>query len=189
MSRTVISQKHIKVMANRSMRFLKFRVLHANDSPHRIALGAAVGLFVAWTPALGLHILMALGLAILLRANKFIAIACVWVSNPFTVIAIYYPNYLLGKTLLKFFYANREISNTRVQEMFNQFSLSSGVSGFFHAEFWQSMFTFLWRKSPELWLGSVIMGLLVALTAYFVTYYFIIWYRKNHPHRRFLQHQ
>ena len=189
MSCTVISKKHIQVMGNRSMRFLKSRILHANDSPHRIAMGAAVGLFVAWTPALGLHMLMALALTILLRANKFVAIACVWVSNPFTVIAIYYPNYLLGKTVLKFFYTNKEMSSIRVREMLNQYSLYSGVSGFFHAEFWQSMFSLLWRKGPELWLGSVIMGLLVAFTAYFVTYYFIIWYRKTHPHRRFRQHQ
>ncbi|MCK5473761.1 MAG: DUF2062 domain-containing protein, partial [Planctomycetes bacterium] len=88
-----------------------------NDTPHRIAMGTALGLFVAWTPVLGLHILMVLGLALLLRANKFVAIVFIWVNNPLTMAAIYYPSYLLGRTILQPFRSNAVSSGTQTAEL------------------------------------------------------------------------
>ncbi len=169
----------------RLKRFLKFRILHVNDSPHRIAMGVALGLFIAWTPALGFHIFIALGLAILLRANKFVALLFIWANNPFTLIPIYYPNYLLGRAIMKTFHCKTELSSAQTQEMFSRIGSSASFAGIFHWRFWQNLFTFLWQKGPELWLGSLIIGLLVALAGYFITYRFIRWYRIVHPHRRF----
>lgn len=184
----MVTKKQIQVILNRWMRFFKFRILHANDSPHRIALGIALGLFLAWTPLYGFHILMALGLSILLRANKFAALTSVWVCNPFTIIPIYYPNYLLGRKLLRLFQVdtNAESSYNQIQQFFSQTSLYSNLAGLFQAKFWQNLFALLWYKSHELWIGSLIMAALVALAAYFVTCNLVIRYRKTHPHRRFL---
>ena len=185
----MIAQKHTRTKVNLLIRFFKFKVLHMNDSPHRIALGAALGFFIAWMPVIGLHILFVLGLTILLRANKFVALTCVWVSNPFTIFPIYYPNYLLGRTVLNLFRTSEELPNTQVHQLFNDFSSSSGLSGLFRIEFWRGLFEFLWSKNPELWLGSLIMAVLVALTIYFATYFLIVWHRKLRPHRRFSQYQ
>ena len=169
----------------RLKRFLKFRILHVNDSSHRIAMGVALGLFIAWMPALGFQIFIALGLAILLRANKFVALLFIWVNNPFTLIPIYYPSYLLGRAITRIFHCKAELSSAQTQEMFSRLDSSAPFTGIFHRQFWQNLFGFLWQKGPELWLGSILLGLLVASAGYFVTHHLICWYRKTHPHRRF----
>lgn len=92
-----------------ALRFIKRRILHTNDSPQRIARGIAVGLFTAWLPLLGIHIILALIFAAVLRANKAMAILFVWVSNPLTAPFIYYPCYRMGRFILSFFRLESEI--------------------------------------------------------------------------------
>ena len=48
------------------------------------------------------------------------------------------------------------------------------------------MFQFLFNVSVELWLGSIIIGLLVGGFSYLVSYKMIYWYRTNHPNARLL---
>jgi uncharacterized protein (DUF2062 family) len=56
------------------LRFIKFRILHVDDSAQRMARGVAAGCFVAYLPVLGLHIPLAFILAQLIRANKALAV-------------------------------------------------------------------------------------------------------------------
>jgi len=162
-----------------------YRVLHANDSPHRIAMGMALGLFVAWTPAYGLHILIVLPLAFLFRANKFLALTCIWVTNPFTLAFIYYPNYLLGKKIFDVFHLHSNPDSARLNENFAQFNSSIGLTGIFHAQFWKNLFEVVWLKGSELWLGSLVIGITIAVCAYFIIQYLVVRHRKAGGHRRF----
>ena len=73
----------------RTRRFLIVKVLHANDTPHRIALGIAIGVFIGLTPTVGLQMIIALALATALRANKVVCIPMVWITNPVTLVPIY----------------------------------------------------------------------------------------------------
>ena len=172
----------------RFSRFLKYKIIHANDSPHRIALGIAMGLFIAWMPALGLHMLLVLSLTFLIRANKFVAVMCVWISNPFTIIPIYYPNYLLGRIIMSPFRIEPLLSSAQITEIFNQFSPSAVITGFYQMQFWKNVFALFLKIGPELWLGSIIAGLIIAVTAYLVTNRIIVIHRKKNPHRRFRHH-
>jgi hypothetical protein len=61
----MMARRPIRAATNRLVRFVKLRILYANDSPHRIALGVAIGLFVAWTPLPGALMLTTLGLTYL----------------------------------------------------------------------------------------------------------------------------
>ena len=174
----MISKKIFPQKYQLILRFIKFRVLHIDDTPHRIALGIALGLFIAWTPLLGVHIFLALLLAFLLRANKFAAIASIWVSNPFTFVLIYYPNYLLGKILLKYFYpAAAQSADLQADTP----DLFSGFADIFTVDFWRNITVFFFEQGWPLWLGSIVMGLIVAGAGYCVTYVLIISHRKKSP--------
>ena len=76
-------------MWQRFKRFIKLRILHVSDSPHKIAMGVAIGIFVAWTPVIGPHMIMALALCALLRANKLVGVASVWVMQSVYLSALY----------------------------------------------------------------------------------------------------
>lgn len=185
----MIAKTYTRTRYDHLIRFLRYRILHINDSPHRIALGVALGLFTAWTPLLGFHVLIVLGLAFLLKANKFAAVICVWANNPFTLVPIYYPSYLLGRTVLKCFHPNGAASKAEIQGLFSESDLSVIPSNFFAVEHWQNLFAFLWQKCPELWIGSLIIGFLVAFAGYLTTYYLIVQHQRRYPHRRFSKHR
>ena len=160
--------------------FIQLRILHTEDSTHKIALGVALGLLIAWTPTLGIHIYLALALTFLFRANKFAALICIWVSNPLTIIAIFYPSYLVGNYVLKYFNPEAQLTNTQIKEIFNQFRSMPVLTQFFQIEFWKNIFLFLWQRGPALWMGSIVIGTIVATAGYFTTYYLVLWYRKKH---------
>ncbi len=68
----------------RAVEYLGHRVRRLPDSPHRIALGTAIGVFVCFTPLFGFHILAALLVAFILRGNLLAAFVATWVGNPLT---------------------------------------------------------------------------------------------------------
>lgn len=75
-------------------------VLRAQGTPESIARGGSIGVWVALTPTVGIQMLLVAGLAVPLRANLPVAMAMVWITNPVTVIPIYFSFYWLGTLLM-----------------------------------------------------------------------------------------
>lgn len=92
---TFFSDK-LKEYWKRTKHFCIHNILHADDPPHTLALGIAVGMFVALLPLIGIQMGLALVVAWLVKANKAVAVALVWISNPITMVPLYYPGYWLG---------------------------------------------------------------------------------------------
>lgn len=67
-----------------------------NGDPHYVALGMAIGVFVAITPTIPFHTILAIVLALIFKASKPAAVLGVWVSNPFTVVFLYIACYKVG---------------------------------------------------------------------------------------------
>lgn len=67
-----------------------------DDTPHRIALGGAIGMFFGLTPTVGIQMALVLMVAPLIRFNRLAALMAVYVSNPVTALPIYYFNYRIG---------------------------------------------------------------------------------------------
>ncbi len=164
----------VRFVLTRARRFFIYRVLHVDDTPHRIALGIATGIFIAWTPTVGFQMALTLLLSWLLGANKLAGLPFVWVSNPFTMFFIYYPNYLLGKSILGGKYPNAD------------FIEAINWSGNWIEKI-QSWWAETWKVFEPLWLGSIIAGVILGTIVYFVTYRSIVAYRKHwyktHPAR------
>jgi hypothetical protein len=162
-----------KAAADRFRRFLFYRVFSLNDTPHRIALGVAVGMFVAWTPTMPFQMVLTIAISALVGANKFVGVPFVWVTNPVTLIPIYGPNYILGSWLL-----GRESAIKQfISEMQSCMSFSGG--------FWETTKTW-WQATlnffAPLWLGSLLMGIVVAAVSYCLILWGVIKFRAVYHH-------
>ena len=77
------------------------RLLTLDDPPERTALAFAIGVFIAFSPFLGLHTIMATLVAILFRFNKIAVFAGTFINNPFlTLVPIIIASYAVGAFLL-----------------------------------------------------------------------------------------
>ena len=78
-----------------------FKLIRANDTPHAIALGFAFGMFFGTAIPLGQAVLAVL-FAFIFRANKIVAFAVTWVSNPYTTPFMYLFFCYIGSNYIKF---------------------------------------------------------------------------------------
>lgn len=86
---------------NKRNRLLSLRpvirwILKLRSSPRAIAGGLGVGMFIAFTPTVGIQIILAIVAATICNVNRAAAIAPVWITNPVTVAPVYTFNYWLG---------------------------------------------------------------------------------------------
>jgi len=84
----------------RGVDYIGKRMRRLPDSPHRIALGFAVGAFVSFSPFFGLHFLLAILLAWALRANMLAGVFGTAVGNPLTFPFISVTSLWLGRWML-----------------------------------------------------------------------------------------
>lgn len=165
----------------RTRAFIKFRIIHVDDSPHRIALGVALGMFTAFLPFLGLHTITALMLAVITRANKAIALLCSWISNPFTVIPIFVPCYLLGRAVVGIFRSTPPTDTAEVAHILTQtLSFSTLTSALTTTEFWREMAAFFGKIGVELMTGCLICGVTTAISSYFIIKQMVVVHREKH---------
>jgi len=74
-------------------------LLHLKDPPHRTALAFGAGIFIAFSPFLGLHTLIAIAIAFAFRLNRVAVVAGAWV-NVWALIPCYMFGTLIGALLL-----------------------------------------------------------------------------------------
>lgn len=84
----------------RGLQYVGHRVKRLPDTPHKISLGAAIGMFVCFSPILGVHMAMALVLVYILRANLVAAFITTMFGNPVTYPFIAAASLNLGRTVL-----------------------------------------------------------------------------------------
>ena len=142
-----------RIIVRRTRRIVWHSILHADDPPHRIALAVGLGVFVALTPTLGLQMLIVVYLAWLLNANKVLGLPIVWITNPLTVVPIYFPQYWLGAKLL---------GHTLVWEDWKDLGVDHGGWLANVKHFWQ----FAMEIAVPLWVGSLIVATVFGMLSY-----------------------
>ena len=73
---------------------------HVDGSPSRVAAAFGIGVFLAFSPLLGLHTALALAAALAFRLNKVAILTGAWINNPWTIAPIYSAGTLVGCALL-----------------------------------------------------------------------------------------
>lgn len=140
-------------------------MLHADDPPQRLALGVAIGVFVAFTPTFGVQMVLAACLSWMFRANKVVSVAAVWISNPATMVPMYYSAYHVGCWVLRQSPIDRA----------GFIALLHPPDGWLAATkfYWNQM----WSVAEPMWVGGVLVGLASAYLMYVFVDRFIRWYR------------
>lgn len=157
-------------------KLLAQRVLHTDDTPHAIALGAGIAMLVAFLPLIGLQTVISVGLAAFFRANKAICIPIVWITNPFTMVPIYGACGALGRFVLV-----SPGGSNRPTELF-ELQRGHGVP-FLELEFWRNLLYRLPELGREVWIGCVIVGCVLGIATYLLVRWGVVSYREQRRRR------
>ncbi len=124
---------------------------HLEDTPHRIAVAFGIGVFIAFSPLLGIHTAIALGIAFAFRLSRVAILIGAYVNNPWTVVPMFMGGTLLGCALLGV--------------------PSEGLGAIeWHLHGWAFYESLLHHLKPYLWpfvLGNTILGTVGGLAGYF----------------------
>lgn len=126
------------------------RLIRLRAEPDAVARGMALGLFIGMTPTFGIQMFLALIFAFVLRQNKIAALIGVWNTNPLTAPIIYGLEYEVGRVLMQLPHPE-----TAIQFDYN------------------TLRELGWLVASPLCLGSLILGVPVALIGYALTLHFV----------------
>lgn len=160
-------------------RLIRERILQVDDTPHRIAFGVLLGFIIGATPTIGLQMILYFFFATILSANKVSGILPVWLSNPVTAVPLYSFNWWLGMWILT---GNPRPDSARQAEVL---ALIEGAPGqdlpiwerIFSGDFWTQVWHTFLSLGIELWVGSLIVGVVLGVIGYWAAYRGVIRYR------------
>lgn len=84
----------------RSSRYVVKRILRLGGTPHAIALGVAAGVFISFTPFIGLHFVLGFVFAWLAGGNLVASAFGTFIGNPLTFPLIWASTFELGNWML-----------------------------------------------------------------------------------------
>jgi uncharacterized protein (DUF2062 family) len=139
----------------RPPKYLMMRVLRLTASPHAVAVGVAAGVFVSWTPFIGVHFVMAFVITYLLSGNMVAAaLGCAAFGNPLTYPFIWGITWEVGHLLL-----------SRQDQMAGQ---TIDLAELFH----KLHFTELWKPVLEpMLIGAIPPAAVTSVALYVLTFY------------------
>lgn len=151
-----------------------------HGEPAQIARGAALGTFIAFTPTLGVQLILAVFVATALRANRALALAFVWITNAFTALPIYMFCYEVGKALVGG--PGVAETGTRLRHVFRMADKHGSW------EIFDRMREGLALGGEVLWpmtVGGVIVGTACSVPVYFATLWLVklgrhVWQHHHH---------
>lgn len=150
----------------RARGFLAHKVLHTDDSPQAIALGAAIAVLVTFLPLIGVQTVIAVGLAAMVRANKAICVPIVWITNPFTMVPIYGTCLALGR------WVTSSPQDPATGGLGSPLEAKQSVSVL-------EVASWLLDMGREMWIGCIIVGLVLAVASYFLVWWGVVGYREQ----------
>ena len=153
-------------MVRRTISNFWHRLLSLDDTPERIALGFSVGVFLAFSPFLGLHTLLGLTLAFLFGLNRVAVLVGLFVNNPWTLLPIY-------------------AAATYIGGIFLGAPSSAVLPDFGWSRMWQSAYWVAlakqWRMLVPMLLGSAILSTLFSVLSYTGALYIL---KQHRPRNR-----
>lgn len=129
------------------------------DTPHRIALGTACGVFCSPLPMFG-QMVLGMILARIFGGNVIASMPWTWISNPFTTPFIWYGGYRLGLLITPGEWPL--LSFTKLDELVHQFAQLSLLDGI------REGYNLLVGIFVPLLVGTVLIGLVWGVLSYLI---------------------
>ena len=146
------------------------RLLAIDDPPERTALAFSIGIFIAFSPFLGLHTIMATVVAFAFRFNKVAIYTGTFINNPFlTLVPIIIGSYAVGA-----FFLGRPLQiPAEGIELLKDPHL-------FSRDYYRRLFLQSWNIVWPFSVGGMILSVVCSLLAYPLT----LWALRKHRLRR-----
>lgn len=163
----------------RSTQYLIHRMRRLPDEPHKIARGVFAGTFVNFPPIFGIQFISAGLLAWVMRGNILAALLCTFLSNPITtpviaIISLELGHWMLGidqRLDVRFIFNSFADAGTELWRNFKAIFTDAPTHWERLGDFWRTIYF------PYL-VGSILPGLVSALTGYYVTIPLVHAYQK-----------
>ena len=135
------------------------RLLAIDDPPERTALAFSLGVFIAFSPFLGLHTIMATLLAFIFRFNKVAIYSGTFINNPFlTLVPIILASYATGAFLM-----GRSLAlPAEGMELLKEPHLLTG-------DYWRRLFLHSWDVLLPFAIGGMVLSVVCSLASYPLT--------------------
>jgi len=135
-------------------------IIHLDDTPHSLALGTAIGVFIGLTPTVGIQMVLVMITAFLTRRffhfNRIAGLLGVYISNPVTTIPLYWYSYRLGTCFFE-----HHMTWAEFKRLFTDAELMN---------WWGTLKTVFFAVGPPLIVGSIVLGAILAVISYVLIY-------------------
>lgn len=134
-------------------------LMKLDDPPHKLALAFALGIFVAFSPTIGLHIILCIFLAWAFRLNKLVMFTAAFINNPWTIVPLYGFCIWFGIKI-----TGDDLASPHIE--WNNLSISNAY----------------FILKPYLWpyiAGTLVVGTIAAVVSYFVFLWAVQRYRRE----------
>lgn len=154
----------------RSTRYVGLRILRLQGNPHALALGVAIGTFVAALPIFGIQMLAAATLAWMFRASIAAALLATFLANPIVTPLLWVAAYAAGQVALG---AADPLSPAEIVSQFRDIGL------WFRTYDVSKASQMVWPLLKPLLLGSVLIGAALAAVGYWLSFHLATAYRHS----------
>ncbi len=141
-------------------------VLHVDDAPWKIALGLAVGVFISCTPLYGLHTLLAVGAALVLKVNKVATVTGAWLNLPWFAPFVYGLSLKVGEFILSGGEGLPSLSGKGLGDLAALIGPYLSIERF--SEGFLASSKLLFAVSKALFVGTTVVGIVAGLVTYVV---------------------
>ncbi|MDX6613429.1 MAG: uncharacterized protein QOD75_2615 [Blastocatellia bacterium] len=149
------------------------RLLAIDDPPERTALAFSIGVFITFSPFIGLHTIIATILAFLFRLNKIAIYTGTYINNPLTLVPIIVVSYGLGALILG---RSPQIPPEGMELLQNPHPLTGS--------YYRQLFTSSWYLVEPFAIGGALLSVVCSLVSYPLTLRWLREHRRKKAEKR-----
>lgn len=147
---------------HRTIKYYTLKFMRLRGSPHALAMGVALGVFIGLSPTVPLHTISIIGITLIMGANTIAGlIAATVVSNPLTMVPQYYLCWRIGNFILP-----DRLTWNRIEEVLYVLSNAGFVESL------KSITQLSANAIAVMLTGGFLLGLPLAALSYILSFYF-----------------